>query len=128
MSIIGISLQDRRHGLEKTQVSFLWSQVTLFQSRKKWGLLYSLATVAGLFCIPGISGSITSETEIPLLAQRIIPLPFISLLVATGMYILNDLVDADLDKANGKKRPIPSGVVSKKHAGAFILWTLTCLD
>jgi 4-hydroxybenzoate polyprenyltransferase len=123
MSMIGISLQNRRQGSEKMQVSFLRSQLALLQSRKKWGLLYSLATVAGLFCIPGVAGSVASETEIPLLAQRILPLPFISLLIATGMYILNDLVDSDLDRANGKKRPIPSGVVSKNQAWVFILWT-----
>jgi 4-hydroxybenzoate polyprenyltransferase len=123
MSMIGISLQNRRQGSEKMQVSFLRSQLALLQSRKKWGLLYSLATVAGLFCIPGIAGSVASETEIPLLTQRILPLPFISLLIATGMYILNDLVDSDLDRANGKKRPIPSGVVSKNQAWVFILWT-----
>jgi 4-hydroxybenzoate polyprenyltransferase len=123
MSMIGISLQNRRQGSEKMQVSFLRSQLALLQSRKKWGLLYSLATVAGLFCIPGVAGSVASETEIPLLTQRILPLPFISLLIATGMYILNDLVDSDLDRANGKKRPIPSGVVSKNQAWVFILWT-----
>ncbi len=39
------------------------------------------------------------------------------------MYILNDLVDADLDKANGKKRPIPSGKVSKRQAWIFVLST-----
>jgi 4-hydroxybenzoate polyprenyltransferase len=39
------------------------------------------------------------------------------------MFILNDLVDADLDKANSKNRPIPSGVVSKKQAWSFIILT-----
>ncbi|WP_337861635.1 UbiA family prenyltransferase [Nitrososphaera sp.] len=57
------------------------------------------------------------------LVQQVAPLPAISLLIATGMYILNDLVDSDLDRANGKKRPIPSGLVSKKQAWTFIIWT-----
>jgi geranylgeranylglycerol-phosphate geranylgeranyltransferase len=39
------------------------------------------------------------------------------------MYILNDLIDSDLDKANGKKRPIPSGQVSKRQAWIFIAST-----
>ncbi|MEP0825266.1 MAG: UbiA family prenyltransferase [Nitrososphaera sp.] len=34
---------------------------------------------------------------------------------------MNDLIDADLDRANGKKRPIPSGQVSKKQAWTFVL-------
>lgn len=50
-------------------------------------------------------------------------LPLISLLVAIGMYILNDLVDADLDRANGKKRPIPTGRVSKNQAWFFVIST-----
>ncbi|MER3408384.1 MAG: hypothetical protein C4292_06625 [Nitrososphaera sp.] len=36
---------------------------------------------------------------------------------------MNDLVDADLDRANGKKRPMPSGTVSKKQAWTFIMLT-----
>lgn len=107
----------------RAQVSFARSQLILFQSRKKFGLLYSLATVAGLFCIPGVLNVMGAETNVWLYAGQVIPLPLISLLVATGMYILNDLIDADLDKANGKKRPIPSGIVSKRQAWGFILLT-----
>jgi len=44
-------------------------------------------------------------------------------MIAVGMYILNDLVDADADKANSKKRPIASGLVSKKQAWSFIILT-----
>jgi geranylgeranylglycerol-phosphate geranylgeranyltransferase len=50
-----------------------------------------------------------------------LPLPIASLLVTAGTYILNDLVDADLDRANGKKRPIPSGLVSEKQARIFVV-------
>ncbi|HEX6280647.1 MAG TPA: UbiA family prenyltransferase [Nitrososphaera sp.] len=64
-----------------------------------------------------------SETEIQLLIQRIIPAPLITLMIAVGMYILNDLVDADVDKTNLKNRPIPSGLVSKKQAWTFIMLT-----
>lgn len=106
-----------------TLASFFRSQLVLFNSRKKHGILYSVATAAGLFCIPGILGVMGSETEIQLLIQRTIPLPFITLMITVGMFILNDLVDADLDKANSKNRPIPSGVVSKKQAWSFIILT-----
>jgi geranylgeranylglycerol-phosphate geranylgeranyltransferase len=105
------------------QASFLYSQLILFNSRKKHGLLYSVATVAGLFCIPGILNVMDSETEIQLLIQKIVPAPFITLMIGVGMYILNDLVDADLDKTNLKNRPIPSGLVSKKQALIFIILT-----
>jgi geranylgeranylglycerol-phosphate geranylgeranyltransferase len=44
-------------------------------------------------------------------------------MIAVGMYILNDLVDADVDKINLKNRPIPSGLVSKKQAWTFIMLT-----
>jgi len=103
--------------------SFLCSQIILFNSRKKHGLLYSIATAAGIFCIPGILNIIGSETDIQLLFQRIIPAPFITLMITVGMFILNDLVDADLDKVNLKNRPISSGLVSKKQAWTFIMLT-----
>jgi geranylgeranylglycerol-phosphate geranylgeranyltransferase len=107
----------------KARASFLCSQLILFNSRKKHGLLYSVATAAGLFCIPGILNVWDSETEIQLLIQRIIPAPFITLMITVGMFILNDLVDADLDKSNLKNRPIPSGRVSKKQAWTFVMLT-----
>jgi 4-hydroxybenzoate polyprenyltransferase len=44
-------------------------------------------------------------------------------MIAVGMYVLNDLVDADIDRVNSKNRPIPSGLVSKKQAWSFILLT-----
>ena len=116
--------QDTQHTIKSNvRTSFLCSQLILFNSRKKYGLLYSVATTAGLFCIPGILNVVGSETEIQLLIQRIIPAPFITLMIAVGMYILNDLVDADLDKTSLKNRPIPSGRVSKKQGWAFILLT-----
>ncbi|MEM3161172.1 MAG: UbiA family prenyltransferase [Nitrososphaera sp.] len=107
----------------KEQASFVRSQLILFQSRKKFGLLYALATVAGLFCIPGTLGIIAAEIDALTLILRIVPLPFITLLVSIGMYILNDLIDVDLDRANGKKRPIPSGQVSEQQAWSFIFLT-----
>jgi geranylgeranylglycerol-phosphate geranylgeranyltransferase len=123
-----IVTQRRRQGIHhntkaRARASFLCSQLILFNSRKKHGLLYSVATIAGLFCIPGILDVMDSETEIQLLIQRIIPAPFITLMIAVGMYILNDLVDADFDKTNLKNRPIPSGLVSKKQAWTFIMLT-----
>lgn len=124
-SIVTERLRKDTHDDTKTRdrASFLCSQLILFNSRKKHGLLYSVATAAGLFCIPGIVSVWDSETEIQLLIQRIIPAPFITLMITVGMFILNDLVDADLDKSNLKNRPIPSGRVSKKQAWAFIILT-----
>jgi geranylgeranylglycerol-phosphate geranylgeranyltransferase len=117
-------LQDIQDNVNaRARASFLRSQLVLFNSRKKYGLLYSVATTAGLFCIPGILNVEGSETAIQLLIQRIIPAPFITLMIAVGMYILNDLVDADFDKTNLKNRPIPSGLVSRKQAWTFILLT-----
>jgi geranylgeranylglycerol-phosphate geranylgeranyltransferase len=121
-------LNKRRQDIQQNNkardlASFFRSQLILFNSRKKHGILYSVATAAGLFCIPGILSVMGSETEVQLLIQRTIPLPFITLLITVGMFILNDLVDADLDKANSKNRPIPSGVVSKKQAWSFIILT-----
>ncbi|MFL6488415.1 MAG: UbiA prenyltransferase family protein [Nitrososphaera sp.] len=107
----------------KSQASFLRSQIMLFNSRRKHGLLYSFATAAGLFCIPGILGVMATETEINMLFQKTIPLPFITLMIAVGMYVLNDLVDADIDRVNSKNRPIPSGLVSKRQAWTFIILT-----
>jgi geranylgeranylglycerol-phosphate geranylgeranyltransferase len=107
----------------RAQASFFGSQIILFNSRKKHGLLYAVATAAGLFCIPGILSVMGSETEMQLLIQRTLPLPFITLMIAVGMYVLNDLVDADIDRTNSKNRPIPSGLVSKKQAWSFIMLT-----
>src|ERR671915_1168821 len=123
--VTGRRLQDvqQQNTEVRTQASFFRSQILLFNSRRKHGLLYSVATAAGLFCIPGILNVVGSETEIQLLIQRIIPAPFITLMIAVGMYILNDLVDADLDKTSLKNRPIPSGRVSKKQAWTFIMLT-----
>lgn len=112
--------QDRR---KSTQASFFRSQLILFNSRKRHGLLYSVATIAGLLSIPGILGVMALETEAHLLIQRTIMLPFITSMIAVGMYILNDLVDVDLDRANSKNRPIPSGLVSRKQTWSFIILT-----
>jgi geranylgeranylglycerol-phosphate geranylgeranyltransferase len=46
-----------------------------------------------------------------------------SFLMIIGMYVFNDLVDADLDRLNGKKRPISTGQVSKRNARSFIILT-----
>jgi geranylgeranylglycerol-phosphate geranylgeranyltransferase len=116
-------LQSKGGHEERARTGLLQSQLILFNSRRKWGLLYSLATVAGLFCVPGVTGIMAADSDAIGLIQKTAPLPLISLLVATGMYILNDLVDSDLDKANGKKRPIPSGRVSKNQAWIFIAST-----
>src|SRR5215208_4068111 len=97
--------QDIHQNTEaRALASFFRSQLILFNSRKKHGILYSVATAAGLFCIPGILSVMGSETEIQLLIQRTIPLPFITLMITVGMFILN-------------------GLVSKKQAWSFIILT-----
>src|SRR5918996_5513154 len=107
-------------------VSLLRSQIVLFNSRKKWGLLFALATISGMFCLPsvinqlqnGMMGAFDAWTA--LLINLALPLS--TLLIITGMYILNDLFDADLDRINGKtNRPIPSGRVSKRQAVVFVI-------
>lgn len=113
----------RRDLTNSTQASFFRSQLILFNSRKRHGLLYSVATIAGLLCIPSILDVIASETEVQLLIQRTIMLPIITSMIAVGMYILNDLVDVNLDRANSKNRPIPSGLVSRKQTWSFIILT-----
>jgi len=109
----------------KAQTSFFRSQIILFNSRRKHGLLYSFATAAGLFCLPGIFSALWEEGETLIVLQKIIPVPFITLMIAVGMYVLNDLIDADIDRVNSKNRPIPSGLVSKTQAWTFIILTNT---
>jgi geranylgeranylglycerol-phosphate geranylgeranyltransferase len=121
MSSITTSLNPTSR--QKIPVSFARSQLVLFQSRMKWGIVYALATVAGLLLVPGAIDSMLAETNAAILVQRIVPLPMISLLITTGMFLLNDLLDVDLDRANGKKRPLPSGQVTKRQAWIFITWT-----
>lgn len=105
----------------QTPVSFIRSQLALFQSRKRFAFLYCLATVTGLFCLPGVLDALASPSPNFLaIMQMTVPLPMVSLLVTAGTYVMNDLVDADLDRANGKKRPIPSGLVSKRQAWTFV--------
>ena len=109
-------------------VLLLRSQVILFSSRKKWGLLFALATISGMFCLPASADQIRNEkaaffdNRVSLLISLALPLS--TLLIITGMYILNDLFDADLDRKNGKiNRPIPSGRVSKRQAVVFVVLT-----
>ena len=87
-------------------------------------MIYALATLAGLFSIPGAFASVMNN---PLVFSQtianMVSLPLSSLFIIIGMYVFNDLVDADLDKLNGKKRPIPSGDVSKFQAWVFIIGT-----
>ena len=119
-----LTIRGKQRKTNQTPVSFARSQLVLFQSRKKFAFLYCLATVTGLFCIPGVLSALSSPNPNFLAIIRMtLPLPLASLLVTAGTYIMNDLVDADLDRVNGKKRPIPSGLVSKRQAQAFVAFT-----
>jgi geranylgeranylglycerol-phosphate geranylgeranyltransferase len=110
---------------EKLQVSFPLSQFKLLQSRKKWGIIFALATVTGIFCATYSGGSfltaLSEKQQTVVLASKLLLLPVASFLIIVGMYVLNDLFDADIDQINGKKRPIPLGQVSKNQALAFVI-------
>ena len=108
---------------KKTTVTFASSQLILLHSRKRWGIIYGLATVAGLFCIQAGLFSMANEIDIFALIYRVTSLPATSFMIIVGMYVLNDLIDADLDRANGKRRPLPLGQVSKGQAWSFVILT-----
>lgn len=122
MSQIHVNVQG--YDTHDSILALVRSQLTLFNYRKRWGMIYALATLAGMFTIPGTFASFTNSPQI--LSQTmasLITLPLSSLFIIIGMYVFNDLIDSDLDKANGKKRPIPSGEVSKLQAWIFIIGT-----
>jgi len=109
----------------RNRTSFLSSQLVLLYSRRRWGIMYTLATISGLF-VP--MGGFFSSTEGQGVSWMTIALDSGALFVATfliitGMYVLNDLVDADLDRSSGKKRPISAGQVSKAQARIFVIMT-----
>jgi 4-hydroxybenzoate polyprenyltransferase len=121
---MSLTIRGKQKQNIKTPSSFVKSQLILFQSRKKFAFLYCLATVTGLFCVPGVIGELSSPNpDFLIVVQMTLPLPVASLLVTVGTYIMNDLVDADLDRTNGKKRPIPSGLVSRNQAWTFVALT-----
>jgi len=109
----------------RNRTSFLSSQLVLLYSRRRWGIMYTLATISGLF-VPMGGFFISTEGQgvcwmtIALDSGALFGATF---LIITGMYVLNDLVDADLDATSGKKRPIPSGQVSKAQAKTFVIMT-----
>lgn len=79
-----------------------------------------------MFCLPTTldqiqNGKVGSfDNGVNVLINSVLPLS--TLLIITGMYVLNDLFDADLDRVNGKtNRPIPSGKVSKRQAVVFVV-------
>jgi 4-hydroxybenzoate polyprenyltransferase len=86
-----------------------------------------LATVSGLFIpIAGVFPSIEDHgvnSFLTTLLLKSAPLLAATFLIITGMYVLNDLVDADLDKSSGKKRPISSGQVTTAQAHIFVIAT-----
>jgi 4-hydroxybenzoate polyprenyltransferase len=86
-----------------------------------------LATVSGLFVpIAGVFPSMEDHgvnSFLTTLLLKSAPLFAATFLIITGMYVLNDLVDADLDKSSGKKRPISSGQVTKAQARIFVIAT-----
>jgi geranylgeranylglycerol-phosphate geranylgeranyltransferase len=106
----------------REKIDFLTSQIILFNYRKRWGLIYALATLTGLFCNCGQFQLGIDSLHIDFSVTAIV-LPLSSFLIIIGMYVLNDLIDANLDKNNGKKRPIPAGLVTRKQAIIFTVLT-----
>ena len=106
--------------------SLFSSQLILLQSRKRWGIMYMMATITGVvISTSGFFGSsgffgVHSFQDSILRNLTTVPATF---LIITGMYVLNDLADADLDSSSGKKRPIPSGQITKSQACFFVIWT-----
>lgn len=118
--------QTATTGEGRSRTSLALSQLVLLQSRRRWGIMYTLATVSGLFVPMG--GFFTSTEDYGVIWTETIALKSVALfvgtfLIITGMYVLNDLVDADLDRCSGKKRPISSGQVSKSQARIFVITT-----
>jgi geranylgeranylglycerol-phosphate geranylgeranyltransferase len=109
---------------EKRQSSFVTSQLLLLRSRRKWGIMYMLATVSGIFVPMGVFTPIVGQGDLILtIVIKNTPLLASTFLIITGMYVLNDLVDADLDRSSRKKRPIPSGQVTEAQARIFVIVT-----
>jgi geranylgeranylglycerol-phosphate geranylgeranyltransferase len=121
--------QSATYAEEKSRASLVLSQLALLQSRKRWGIMYMLATVSGLFVpIASVFPSIEDHGVNSFLTTLLLkgaPLFASTFLIITAMFVLNDLVDADLDKSSGKKRPIPSGQVTKAQARIFVITTST---
>jgi len=118
--------QSATYGEERSRASLVLSQLLLLKSRKRWGIMYMLATVSGLFVpIGGVLSSIEDHivSSFMTILLQCLPLLAATFLIITGMYVLNDLVDADLDKSSGKKRPISSGQVTKAQALIFVILT-----
>lgn len=117
------------YGEERSLASLAFSQLVLLQSRRRWGIMYMLATVSGFFVpIGGVFTSIGDHdvsSIVTTLLLKSVPLLAATFLIITGMYVLNDLIDTDLDKSSGKKRPISSGQVTRAQARTFVIITNT---
>ncbi len=82
-----------------------------------------LATLSGMFVSMGVFTPIGQGDVILTIILKNIPALAATFLIITGMYVLNDLVDADLDRSSRKKRPIPSGRVTESQARIFVIIT-----
>lgn len=103
---------------------FAVSQLLLLNYRKRWGMIYAFATLAGIFCLPSAVFDLTQNPGyIVSVVLKALTLPLGSFMIIVGMYVLNDLVDSNLDRANGKDRPIATGKVSKTQAWLFVTMT-----
>jgi geranylgeranylglycerol-phosphate geranylgeranyltransferase len=88
---------------EKRQISFATSQLLLLQSRRKWGIMYMLATVSGMFVPIGVFTPTINQGDLVLtIVIKNTPLLAATFLIITGMYVLNDLVDVDLDRSSSQ--------------------------
>jgi len=83
-----------------------------------------LATISGMFVPIGVFTPIVGQGDLILtIVIKNTSLLGATFLIITGMYILNDLVDVDLDRSSRKKRPIPSGQATEAQARKFVIIT-----
>ena len=66
-------------------MSFVKAELPGIHSRKKFAFLYCLATITGLFCLPGVFEVLASPSpNFLIIIQTTLPLPLASLLVTAG--------------------------------------------
>jgi hypothetical protein len=117
--------QTATHGEERNRASFPLSQLLLLQSRRRWGIMYMLATVSGLF-VP-IGGFFTSIEDhgvnsfftIALKSRRTIPVVIgkkntvmLTMIIATIMIFMSWLSFYFLPNNIGLVNPILVSLVA----------------
>ena len=84
----------------------------LIRSRASRALVFSWSTVAGIL--------ITTKGHPPI--GDLVLAPTGIFVIALSVYLLNDIVDSDIDRINAPTRPIPSQAASLKGTFVFLLF------